>query len=358
MARTNTQRLAAQLAHLRSQIASWRLRVNQREIGRRISGLEESLRTLAVSERTLPHTQRALRDARETLETAPYGSIICALAAIFLGIRILRIPALMIHDLAESIGVESARRAAAHFLWLLRSGAANQPIEGWDTLIFLFVIMAIILIPCWWLRTRRAARGAAHRHHATIQAVDTLRRCAEMYKRAPGDRATQLRDLGRSLQEVEKAILRAHRYARTIPRRSARQAAARSHAAKVAGALRAESLRLDTDPDEALPRLGSMLALISERCAEGRFSALLPEEFLAEVTPVSAVRTAIRESAHVAVAILSAMVAAIGASAALPSLGVNSDLHPWLILGCAALAAILVGGWHRVGRILELIPGR
>ncbi|WP_411144923.1 hypothetical protein [Streptomyces sp. x-80] len=288
----------------------------------------------------------------------PYGSIACAIAATWLGIRLLKVQALMIRDLAASAGVESVRRAAAHFIWLFRPGTANQPLHGWDVPIFLITTIAVIVTPFWWLASRRPARGVAYRHRVTVQIVEALRRCAEAYSRAPGDRCVQLRDLDRSLQETEDAILRAHRYARTIPRRSPRRAAARSHAAKVAGALRAEGLRIDANPDEALPRLGAMLTLIGERCAEGRIGALLPEESLEEITPVSATRTAIRESAHVAVVILVAMAAAIAASALLPSLGVKDDLRPWLIVGCSVLAAIMVGGWHRVGRILDLLPGK
>lgn len=358
LARTTAQQLVPHVTQARSRIASWRLRVNQRVVGSQLRELGASLQTLGVADGALPHTRRALRETRTTLETAPYGSIACALAATWLGIRLLKVPALIVRDLAASVGTESVRRAAAHFIWLFRPGAANQPVHGWDTLIFLMTTMGVIVTPFWWLMTRRPARGAAYRHHVTIQIVEALKRCAEAYSRAPGDRGPQLRDLDHSLQETEDAILRAHRYARTIPRRSPRRAAVRSHAAKVAGALRAEGLRIDADPDEALPRLGTMLALIGERCAEGRIGALLPEESLEEITPVSVTRTAIRESAHVAVVILAAMAAATGASALLPALGVDDDLHPWLIVGCAVLAAIVVGGWHRVGRILELVPGK
>ncbi|MEW2409928.1 hypothetical protein ACIQJX_20290 [Streptomyces griseoviridis] len=101
-----------------------------------------------------------------------------------------------------------------------------------------------------------------------------------------------------------------------------------------------------------------MLAVIGERCAADRIGAMLPEEFLAQATPISLTRTAIRESVHVAAIITAAMTAAVGAASALRALGVRDDLRPWLITGCSVLAAIFVGGWHRVGRLLELLPGR
>ncbi|MDK0520546.1 hypothetical protein [Streptomyces sp. ML-6] len=272
--------------------------------------------------------------------------------------RLIKVSAVVVHDLALVLGIESVSRAARHFLWVLRPGAANQPVHGWDALIYLITMVAALITPVWWLLKRRPARGAVLRHRVTIQTVETLNLCAEAYSRQPGQRDSQLRVLDLGLRATEDAILRAHRYAGTMPRRSARRAAARTHASQVAGALRAESLRMDIRPEIALPRLGAMLAEIGERCAEGRVGSMLPAESLVNVVPVSAARTTVRESIHVAVVIIAAMAAAVGASAALPTLGVKDDLRPWLIVGCAVLAAILVGGWHRVGRLLELVPGK
>ncbi|MFC9028502.1 hypothetical protein [Streptomyces arboris] len=56
--------------------------------------------------------------------------------------------------------------------------------------------------------------------------------------------------------------------------------------------------------------------------------------------------------------IAAAMMSAIGAASTFHALGVNDDLRPWLTIGCSILAAIFVGGWHRVSRLLELFPGR
>jgi hypothetical protein len=187
---------------------------------------------------------------------------------------------------------------------------------------------------------------------------EALRTCADAYSQERGLRSSHLREVDRALREAQDAILRAHRYAGTIRRRSTRRAAARNHAALVVGALQAELLQIDVEPDVALPQLGAKLAMIGERCAEGRIGALLPADALVGVTPVSAARTALRESLHVAFVILTAMAAAVGASAILPHAGVSDDMRPWLIMGSAGLAAILVGGWHRVGRILELVPGK
>ncbi|MDV5145763.1 hypothetical protein R1T08_16485 [Streptomyces sp. SBC-4] len=293
-----------------------------------------------------------------TLETAPYRSMAVALFAALMGLKMIKPSVILLRDLAQAAGADSTARAAKYVLWQLRPEVANQPAHGWGSLVFVVVVATPLIVPVWWLMERRMARGAIFRHRATIRALDALILCAAAYKQPPGDRASQLRDLDWGLRAAEDAILRAHRHAGTIPRRSVRRAAARSHAALVAGALRAEALKIDAEPDRALPRLGAMLAVVAERSAEGRIGALLPEADLAQATPASAARTALRESAHVAVVIIAAMTAAVGASSVLPALGVNDDLQPWLIVGCSVLAAILVGGWHRVGRLLELVPGK
>ncbi|MGW1277911.1 hypothetical protein ACWD4V_13255 [Streptomyces tsukubensis] len=288
----------------------------------------------------------------------PYGWISVAFFAAWLGPKLINALVALLHDLATNHRFESGRRATARFLWLSRPGEEGQPIQGWVDLTWSFTMAVVLITPFWWVMKHRQARGAVLRHQATTRAVAALKLCAEAYNQQPGQRSAQLRDLDRSLRAVEGAIFHAHRHAGTIPLRSTRRAAARTHAARVAGALRAEALRIDAEPDVALPRLGVMLTTIGERCAEGRIGAMLPEESLVDVVPVSATRTAIRESVHVAVVILAAMAAAVGASAVLPSLEANSGLRTALIVGCAVLAAIFVGGWHRVGRILEVVPGK
>ncbi|MFJ8537308.1 hypothetical protein [Streptomyces sp. NPDC093591] len=288
----------------------------------------------------------------------PYGSIAAAYFALWFGVRVLKLSTIILHDVAVALDAEVIAKATQYFLWSIRPENGSRPFHGWDSVIFVAYFSVVMLVPLWWLIERRSARGALYRHRTTMRVLDALHRCAEAYDRPPGERASQLRDLDAGLRAAEKAILRAHRYAGTIPNRSPRRAAVRTHTALVAGALRSESLKIDADPDVALPRLGTMLAIISERCAEGRIGALLPEAYLEGVPPVSLTRTAIRESVHVAVVITTAMAAAVGASMMLPTLGLSQDLRPWLIVGCSVLAAILVGGWHRVGRLLELVPGK
>lgn len=358
LVRTTTEQIAPHISHVRSGLATWRRRVNQRVVGSRLRKFGASLQTLGVEDRAFTHTRRVLRETRTTFETVPYGSIAAAYFAMWLGLRLIKLSAIILHDLAIALGFEAAARAMQYFLWSLRPEMGSQPIHGWDSLIFVITFSLILILPVWWLAEFRWARGAVYRYRATIRVMEALHLCAEAYSQPSGERASQLRDLDSGLQAAEDAILHAHRYIGTIPRRSPRSAPARAHAALIAGALRAESLKIDADPNATLPRLGVMLAMIGERCAEGRIGAMLPEEFLTEATPVSLARTAIRESVHVAAVITAAMVAAISASSALRALGVNDGLHPWLIAGCSILAAIVVGGWHRVGRLLEMMPGK
>ncbi|RPK78788.1 hypothetical protein EES45_17090 [Streptomyces sp. ADI97-07] len=357
-AHTATDQIGAQTSRAWSNLATWRCQVNQRSVRSRLCEFATALQALQVEGRGGVQTRRVLRETRKTLETVPYGSVAGAYFAMWIGLRIIKLSAIILGNLATTIGAEAVARAAHYFLWSLRPGVGKQPIGGWDSVIFIITFSLIPLLPIWWLTTRRWARGAVHRNRATLRALDALYLCAEAHRQSPGERASRLHDFDSALRRAEDAILHAHRHLGTIPRRSPRAAAARAHAALVVGALRAESLKIDADPNVALPRLGAMLAVIGERCAAGRIGAMLPEEFLAQATPISLTRTAIRESVHVAAIITAAMTAAVGAASVLRVLGVNENLHPWLTVGCSVLAAILVGGWHRVGRLLELLPGR
>ncbi|SHH95768.1 hypothetical protein SAMN05444521_2848 [Streptomyces sp. 3214.6] len=358
MVHTATEQIGAHISHAWSGLAAWRRRVNQRVVRGRLCKFATSLQTLRVEGTAVAQTRRVLRETRTTLETVPYGSIAAAYFGMWIGLRIIKILAVILRDLATAVGAEAAARATQYFLWSLRPEMGNHPIRGWDGLIFVITYSVVLSLPIWWLGTFRWARGAVYRNRATLRAVDALHLCAEAYRQPPGERASHLRNFDSALRRAEDAILHAHRHLGTIPRQSPRLAAARAHAALVVGALRAESLKIDADPNAALPRLGTMLAVIGERCAAGRIGAMLPEEFLARATPISLTRTAIRESVHVAAIVTAAMTAAVGAASALRPLGVNDDLRPWLIAGCSLLAAIIVGGWPRVGRLLELLPGR
>ncbi|MFI6002231.1 hypothetical protein ACIA98_17780 [Streptomyces sp. NPDC051366] len=240
--------------------------------------LEKSLRELGVTDRTLPHTRRALRESRATLETAPYGSIVVAFFAMWLGLKLFKVPFILLRDTAAYFQIATVEKAAEHVLWVFRPGAADTPMQGQDFPILFLAMAVTVLTPFWWLLDRRPARGAAYRHRATIRVQEALRTCAEAYSREPGLRSSHLREVDRALREAQDAILRAHRHAGTIRRRSTRRTAARNHAALVVGALQAELLQIGVEPDAALPRLGAKLAMIGERCAEGRIGALLPED--------------------------------------------------------------------------------
>ncbi|MFF8973666.1 hypothetical protein [Streptomyces sp. NPDC014995] len=91
--------------------------------------------------------------------------------------------------------------------------------------------------------------------------------------------------------------------------------------------------QVDVDPESALTELARLQLVIAEHHLCGRQAALLPAELLQDVRPVSRLRNAWRESAHVAMTILAALAAAAGAAHVLPSMGVGEDVRPWLTLG-------------------------
>ncbi|MFC8201466.1 hypothetical protein ACFUTV_39635 [Streptomyces sp. NPDC057298] len=201
-------------------------------------------------------------------------------------------------------------------------------------------------------------RSALYRYMLTINIVNVLEQCAVLKGRSSLDRVFALRGVDRGCRGLEKQILVAHRRVGGITRRSSRRAPAVHHAYLVAGALRAQLARIDIEPDEAVDELASMLVQIGERHALGQIGQLLPAEVLSGVTPVSRSRTAIRESLHAVAVIATALSAALVVNSLVPKSAVSEDLRPWLLAGSAVAAAILIGGWQRVVRLLEVLPGK
>ncbi|MGW2225474.1 hypothetical protein [Streptomyces formicae] len=170
-------------------------------------------------------------------------------------------------------------------------------------------------------------------------------------------RARALRKVDRSCRKVESHLFKVHSIARSVPRRSSRLRPIKQHAVLVAGAHRDALHQVDVAPEEALAELARMQLAIAESHLCGQHAALLPNDRLRDVRPVSRLRNTWFESAHVAVTILAAMIAAAGAAHILPTMGVGDEMRSWLTLGVAVLAATLVAGWSRVSRILEIVPG-
>ncbi|MFJ3205801.1 hypothetical protein [Streptomyces sp. NPDC086989] len=183
-----------------------------------------------------------------------------------------------------------------------------------------------------------------------------LTKCADAYHMEPAERSAAVRRLDRDCRSGERHILDAYSACRSIPRRSPRRLPARQHGQIVVQALRAQLARVDIDPQKGLKEYGAMLVEIGERYSQGMVGGLLPEEKLAGLSPPSATRMAFRESLHFAAGIVAALIAAVAMTALLPKVGfISEELRPWLVAGAAAVAGILIAGWHRVARIVPLL---
>ncbi|WP_336323558.1 hypothetical protein [Streptomyces lavendofoliae] len=337
----------------------WRRRVNDQAVSRQVEPLDRAVTKLSLQHDGFPRTRSALRSARLTLETWPFEWVAAGLLTSMALTRLSRTLAHGVQRAAEANGWELLERAAQHFLWLWKMLKENdQSLVGLDLLMATAAAASCVLPPFVWVLTRKLARGAHYRYHLNLVCARAVILCAGAAEKPAERRAQPLKELDYLCREVEQRILRAHHTIGTMRRRSPRRLQAKHHGGLVAGALRTQLARLDVEPDKALPELAAMLLVISERYAAGRVGALLSEEALSDATPVSTTRMTLGESLRVVLTILAAMGAAVAASAAMPALQVPEDLRPWMVLGCAALAAILVAGWHRVARILEVFPGK
>nr|BFD96326.1 hypothetical protein KitaXyl93_76860 [Kitasatospora sp. Xyl93] len=126
----------------------------------------------------------------------------------------------------------------------------------------------------------------------------------------------------------------------------------------MAGALRLQLARVDTDPDTTLVELARTLSLIGENYAAGRLAALLPETELEGASPVSTRRASAAETVRLALAIAAATASAVAATVLLPSTGLPTTVHSVVVLGCAVVSAMLVAGPSRFARIAEFLPGK
>ncbi|MGF1426850.1 hypothetical protein [Kitasatospora sp. LaBMicrA B282] len=191
-----------------------------------------------------------------------------------------------------------------------------------------------------------------------MEILKALEACDDAQRAPVISRQRRLRRLDRACRRVEECVLKAHRVAGTIPLRSTRRAPARQHAAQVAGILRQQVARLDTEPQKAFADLGAMLATIGEQYAAGQVGALLDVKAHPDVQPLSTARQAIGETVRIAMALSAATVAAAVAAAVLPGLPLPGQARPWVTFGCAPVAALLTSGWNIFSKVVGLLPGR
>ncbi|MEU8434001.1 hypothetical protein AB0F18_13960 [Streptomyces sp. NPDC029216] len=168
-------------------------------------------------------------------------------------------------------------------------------------------------------------------------ALRAIGSCAYLVTSPASTHAAQVEWVSKDLRLAERAFLRGpHRFG-TIPRTSPRRKHLTLHARHVAAALRKAELQLDTDPVAGARELSRLLIVAAENHASGRLGALLPEEELKDLEPVTD-HTAVRETLHLVIAL--AIVGAVGWLGTWygGKIGVES---PWSLIP-AAIAAVLV----------------
>ncbi|WP_435217133.1 hypothetical protein [Streptomyces sp. bgisy034] len=201
---------------------------------------------------------------------------------------------------------------------------------------------------------RRGRRdGLVHR------GTDAVLACVRALEAPDAERAGLLRKVDALYRRTEPRVLHAHRTRGTMGSSSPRRTGARRHAELVAGALRRDLCRVDAEPQEALRDLAGKLVTVCERYAEGRVGRLLPEADLEDVEPVTLTRQRLRETAHMVGVIVAMFCGALAAwlgcrAAGLPK-GLPLELAP--VVGMV-LGGLLAGGWQRMMRVAELLPGR
>ena len=289
---------------------------------------------------------------------AGWSSVVSIILAIvgFVGLgRGLTVVVWFMHEVAIAHEYDFIARATAHYEWIMRQALVNNgaALSVSDSLFYFVVPGVCVVLPCVWV----LRRSPSYRYRLVLRIIASINQCASTLRERATERPAALCVLDRRCRKVERLLFRVHRTSRSIPSRSPRRPHVKRHAAHVAGALREQLNRVDTDPDQGLRDLALLLTRIGDNYAAGRPGALLCEEALADVRPVSRFLSAWRESAHMALMILAAMGAAIGASVILPALGIGDEIRPGLIAGCALIAALAVAGWRRVSAILAAIPG-
>ncbi|WP_051722346.1 hypothetical protein [Streptomyces albus] len=269
------------------------------------------------------------------------------------------------NDLAEGsllIGILVFVLLLPPFVSAAVSGTTSLPVNENDpdpVYVNVYAVIAALTLP-WpplvWLIRRTRAGGASVRHRLTVRTTRAAVLCADILERPSLADLSRLRALDRRCRRIERDLLRAHHTVGTIASSSPRHESARRHAAHVAGALRQDLVRLDSEPDTALRDLARKLLTIGERYAQGRVGALLPEDDLRDVVPLSVTREHLKESLRLVAAVLAALGAALAVHPLLPLLGAPEFLRPWCYVAAALVPGLLIAGPRRVLSYLSFAP--
>ncbi|MCX3061522.1 hypothetical protein [Streptomyces beihaiensis] len=315
----------------------------------RRTDLESALSALGIPRADAAKILGALRSWRPAPELVVIGfGIFLAMAVVW------QVFTQAVDGAARAVGWHAAEQAVANYRWLIAQADAGGTGLGpgsWAALCLLLTLW--VAPPIVWC----AQRSTSFRYTFVLRCVDSVIACAKADATLGPSRARALRRVDEHCQIMERHLFRVHRASRSVARRSPRNAPIKRHAALVAGAQRDALRRIDVDPRQALRDLARLQISMAENYLDGRLAALVPADRLQGVQPVSRLRSQWRESAQVSVAILAAMGAATGAARLFAALGVGDGLMPWLVLGAAVLAAVVVAGWGRVSGLVQLMRG-
>jgi len=303
----------------------------RRKTARRLAGFDESLACLSLTDVEAPLTRSVLEQTHEYLVEGLVGA---------LGTLAILVETALLAGYLADHGFSPASVILAGLMEL--GGLLLVGVLGWAAL---------------WLQNRTRAGGDIARNRLIRLAVEAVGACARARRAPDAQRGPHLREVDRLYRAMEQCLLWAHRTRRTMVFFSPRRAAARQHAAWVAGALRKDLRRLDVEPDNALVDLAGKLVRISERYAQGRVGSLLAQDELEGVQPLPIARKAFWESAHMVLVLLAAVGGAVAAHRWGPVIGVPEATQPLAMVIGALVGATAAGGWQRAVHLKELITG-
>ncbi len=196
---------------------------------------------------------------------------------------------------------------------------------------------ALITVPLstWRGTTASASRCTrwVTRYRLVHSTAETIHACAQALEAADDDRPLRLRQVAQSLASTSRLIRRAYRDFGSIGWPSHRRLVLRRHAGQVLAAVRAAEAHLDTDAEAALRELADLLMTVCHRHVCGRVGALLDEEVLAGLEPVTD-----WEWVRLVVALAVASGAAVGAA----FLPLPATAAPYALSGAATTAFMLI----------------
>lgn len=313
---------------------------------RKLEQFDQALARLEISDTELPHTRACLRKRIRSQRDTRTG----------LSLALLNVLCLLI---------------AVVGMLMLGSGATNNrgfEVEGLDDVLQWLGgavgIVAAVTLP--WLplvcltlfvpNTRVGYRLFSESLTADTTSLILLCSVVVDPELAVDARNKKFCQLDRAHCKFEQGLLRAHYTVATMTAGSPRRTAAQEHAAKVAALVRVDFIRLDTEPDKALRDLATKYSIIGEQYARGLVGELLPTDALRDVQTLSTNRSTVRDSLHVMLIGVSALVGGIAFHTVGIALSFPDLFMPWAAALGAFFGAIAVSSWRRVVGLIGHLP--